>query len=438
MLPPVPLTERLYRSLSRAAWLAAPALGRGDSKLARGIRARRYASSHLTDWARRDRDLGRPLLWIHAPSVGEGLQAMAVLEALRERRRDLQVVFTYFSPSAEGLAARVPADVAGPLPWDTPREAGRAVTAVRPDVMAFTKTEVWPVLAAAARTVGAATALVAATLPPGASRLWWPTRSALRPTLSRLDLVAAVGADDAARLIGLGAPAGSTKVTGDPGVDSAALRARATAQTAPHLRPFTTPPRPTVVAGSTWPADETVLVPALVAARRRHPSLRAVIAPHEPSEEAVRALEASFQRAGWRSARLGQVESAQACGDVDVVVVDRVGVLAELYTVGEFAWVGGGFHRDGLHSVLEPAAAGLPVLFGPRHGNAPAAGELLERGAARVVHDADEAESALVGWLEDAAARASAGASAVRYIEAHLGAAGRTAELLAGLIRMGS
>ena len=158
--------------------------------------------------------------------------------------------------------------------------------------------------------------------------------------------MAAVGADDAGRLIGLGAAANTTHVTGDPGIDSAAQRVRAVEQAAPHLRPFAAPRRPTIVAGSTWPSDETVLVPALVAVRRHHPSLRAVIAPHEPSEEAVRALEARAQREGWRSARLGQVESVGACGDADLVVVDRVGVLAELYTVGDVAWVGGGIPRS--------------------------------------------------------------------------------------------
>jgi len=435
MLPLVSFTERLYRSLSRAAWLVSPALGRGDSKLARGVRARRYAGDRLAEWARVHRDLSRPLLWIHAPSVGEGLQAMAVVEAVRERRSDFQIVFTHFSPSAEGLAARMSADIAGPLPWDTPQEAGRSVAAVRPDVLAFTKTEVWPVLAAAARNTGATTALVAATLPPGASRLWWPARSVLRPTLSSLDLVAAVGADDAVRLIGLGAAANTTHVTGDPGIDSAAQRVGAAELAAPYLRPFATPRRPTVVAGSTWPSDETVLVPALVAVRRHHPSLRAVIAPHEPGEEAVQALEAQVQREGWRSARLGQVESVGTCGDADLVVVDRVGVLAGLYTVGDVAWVGGGFHGQGLHSVLEPAAASLPVLFGPRHHNARAAGELLAWGGARVVRDVDEAVSALGGWLEDADARTVSGSSGSRYIEANLGAAGRTADLLTELIR---
>jgi len=176
---------------------------------------------------------------------------------------------------------------------------------------------------------------------------------------------------------------------------------------------------------------------ALVAVRRHHPSLRLVIAPHEPSEEAVRALEARAHLEGWRSVRLSQIESLGTCGDSDVVVVDRVGVLAELYTVGDIAWVGGGFHGHGLHSVLEPAAAGLPVLFGPRHRNARAAGELLASGAARVVRDVDEAALALAGWLEDADARATSGTSSGRYIEDHLGAAGRTAALLAGLISHG-
>ncbi|HCR04525.1 MAG TPA: hypothetical protein DIU18_05015, partial [Gemmatimonadetes bacterium] len=234
MLLFVSFTERLYRSLSRAAWLLSSALGSGDSKLARVVRARRYAGDRLAEWARMHRDLSRPLLWIHAPSVGEGLQAMAVVEAVRERRSDFQIVFTHFSPSAEGLAARMSADIAGPLPWDTPQEAGRSVTAVRPDVLAFTKTEVWPVLAAAARTTGATTALVAATLQPGSSRLWWPSRSVLRPTLSSLDLVAAVGAEDALRLIGLGAAANTIHVTGDPGIDSAAQRVGAAELAAPY------------------------------------------------------------------------------------------------------------------------------------------------------------------------------------------------------------
>lgn len=418
-----------------AAWLASPLLGRGDSKVARGVRARLGAGLRLTEWARIHRDVRRPLLWIHAPSVGEGLQAKAVIEALRERRPEVQVVFTYFSPSAELLAARMPADVSSAVPWETTGEVGRAMTAVRPDLLAFTKTEVWPVLASGASAAGAATALVAATLPAKSSRRRWPARSVLGPALACLDVVAAIAEDDAERFIGLGARPSAVSVTGDPGIDSAARRAAAADPAAPHLRPFAVPRRPTLVAGSTWPSDEAVLIPALAAARSRHPELRAVIAPHEPSEAAVRSLEGSLGRSGLRTARLSRVESAGVVGDADAVVVDRVGVLADLYTIGDVAWVGGGFHAAGLHSVLEPAAAGLPVLFGPRHGGSHAAGELIALAAARAVRDAGGATSALAEWLSDVAARASAGVAGRRYIAAHLGAAGRTADLLSRLLR---
>ena len=437
----VSITELAYSFLAGAAWRVVPALGRvapalgaGRSKVARAVRARYGAADRMIQWAEAHRASDRPLLWIHAPSVGEGLQARAVVDALRAGRPDLQVVFTHFSPSAEALAARMPVDYAGPLPWDSPGQAGRAVEAVRPSAVVFTRTELWPVLAAAARERGAVTALVAATLPAGSSRLRWPARVLLRPTLGALDLVASVGAQDADRFAVAGARPAAVRVTGDPGVDSAASRARAADPRASHLRPFGSPARPTLVAGSTWPSDEVVLVAACTAVRALHPSVRLVIAPHEPEPAAVRALEARLQGASWRTARLEQVEAAGSVGDLDAVVVDRVGVLAELYTVGELAWVGGGFHGVGLHSVLEPAAAGLPVLFGPRHRGSRAAGELLAAGAAREVHGCADAVARLGQWLADPAARASAGRSAQGYINSHLGASGRTAEILSELI----
>jgi 3-deoxy-D-manno-octulosonic-acid transferase len=92
--------------------------------------------------------------------------------------------------------------------------------------------------------------------------------------------------------------------------------------------------------------------------------VRLVVAPHEPEPEHVRGLLAALRERGWRSGTLAEAEGG-GVGGLDAVVVDRVGVLAHLYTVGMAAYVGGGFGDDGLHSVLEPAAAALPVAFGP-------------------------------------------------------------------------
>jgi 3-deoxy-D-manno-octulosonic-acid transferase len=426
--------ERAYEILSQAARRAAPLLALGGPKVARAVHARRDAADRLVAWAERERAPDRPLVWFHAPSVGEGLQARAVLESLRAATPRMQVVFTHFSPSAEALAARMPAEFAGTLPWDVPEEAGRAARAVRPDLLCFTKTEVWPVLAGAARAVGSRTALVAATVPDGSSRARWPVRAVVRPTLAALDLVAAVDDSDAERLILLGVRNPVMQVTGDPGIDSAAQRVAAADPYAPHLRPLHAARRPTLVAGSTWPTDEAVLVPACLELKRTHPTLRVVAAPHEPEEDAMRALEERVRAEGWRTARLAEVERMEGAADADLIVVDRVGVLAELYTTGDFAWVGGGFHGAGLHSVLEPAAAGVPIVFGPRHRSAPAAAELLARGGARVVTHAEDAAATLGAWLADREALASAGAAGRDYIQGHRGAAERTAAFLSDLM----
>ncbi|HSG07708.1 MAG TPA: glycosyltransferase N-terminal domain-containing protein [Longimicrobiales bacterium] len=425
---------RVYRMLQRALRAAGPLASGGTSKVARGVRGRRDAARTLTAWGRDARDFARPGVWFHAPSVGEGLQARAVLEAFRVRRPDLQAAYTHFSPSAETLASTMPADVATYLPWDLPDEMTPVLHALQPDAVVFTKTEVWPTLAELAEGRGIPLALVGGAVPPGARRARWPARALLRPMWARLSLGCAQTPEDAAGLVTLGVHPDRVVVTGDPGIDSAAQRARGADPGAPWLAPFHADPRPTVVAGSTWPADDARLLPALGRVRSAVPDVRAVLAPHEPGAEHVRALLARMEADGWTARTLAAVEEAGTAEGVDVVVVDRVGVLAHLYTVGWVAYVGGGFHDAGLHSVLEPAAARLPVVFGPRHANARAAGDLLRCGGAREAADAEGLGRVLTEWLTVEDARDYAAQQACGYIDGHMGAAERTAVLLDDLM----
>lgn len=428
------LSESLYGLATAGLRVVAPLAAVGSSKLALGIRGRRGGTARLERWAREHRDDDVPLVWFHAPSVGEGLQARAVLEELLRRRPDLQTAFTHFSPSAERLAAAMPTDVADYLPWDTRGEMRRVVDALRPALVVFTKTEVWPGLSRVASARGVPSALVAATLPPTSSRSGGPARALLGPSYGRLARVLAVGSDDGERLQRLGARASVLTVTGDPGIDSAAERALAADPGAPWLAPFHAEPRPTLVAGSTWEPDEEVLLPAVAGLRGEVRGLRLVIAPHEPTPTHLDRLRQRLAVDGWSVATLSEVEAGGEVGRADAVVVDRVGVLAHLYTVGTVAYVGGGFHDDGLHSVLEPAAARLPVSFGPRHRNARAAGDLVGRGGGAVVRDMQQLRAVLGGWFADPGRRAAASAAAHSYIESHLGAAGRSADALLELL----
>lgn len=417
--------------------MASPLLASGDSKLARGLRGRSDDARRLIEWGRRARDPSRPTVWFHAPSVGEGMMARAVMEALRARRPDVQLVYTYFSPSAVPFADRIPADVRGYLPWDLPERVGPVLDALKPDVLAFTKTEVWPELTRAARERGVAPVLVGGTLTPGAGRLRWPARPFLRPTFRRLERAAAVSDGDAARFRRLGVAPARTVVAGDPGIDSAARRAGRADPSASFLAPLHDDARPTLLAGSTWPPDEEVLVPAATRVRDRRPELRLVAAPHEPTPGRVDELAGALRAAGWRTERLGTVEETGSAAGVDAVVVDRLGVLAELYTAGSIAYVGGGFGSDGLHSVLEPAAVGLPVLFGPNHSNAWAAGQLLDEGAARQVGDTGALADAVEAWIQDEGGRGEAGRRARAFIDRHRGAAERCADVVLEVMEAG-
>jgi 3-deoxy-D-manno-octulosonic-acid transferase len=428
------IPERLYTIALHALRPALPLLARGEGKLARSLRGRRGVVERMEAWAREHRNPGRPLVWFHAPSVGEGLQAGAVAERLRQRRPDVQQVYTFFSPSAEQFARRQAADLADYLPLDLPADVGRALDALRPEVIAFNKTEVWPNLAREAKRRGVRLALLSATLPPGSGRLSSIGRPLLARAFGRLDRLGAISAADAERFGALGVPPERRGVMGDAHFDRVLQRAAAVDPTSsPLLRPLLDPGRLTLVAGSTWPPDEERLLPALRAAASRGVPLRTVLVPHEPTPDHLREIERRLDAAAFSHRRLSAFDAGGG-GDADVLLVDRVGVLGELYALADVAYVGGGYGTAGLHSVLEPAAFGVPVLFGPRHSNAREAAELIAAEGAFAEPDGDALLRRLSTLLDDEPLRRAAGAAARRYVESGLGAAERGVEILTGLL----
>ncbi|MDX1674975.1 MAG: glycosyltransferase N-terminal domain-containing protein, partial [Longimicrobiales bacterium] len=156
------------------------------------MQGRKRARDRFAEWAASERDPDRPVVWFHAPSVGEGLMAQAIIGALREARPDVQIAFTHFSPSGERIAPRVGADVWGYMPYDTRTPVRRTLSALDPDVIAFVRTEVWPVVTREAAQAGSRMVLVNAVLSEGSGRLRWLGRSFLEASYRRLDQVGAV------------------------------------------------------------------------------------------------------------------------------------------------------------------------------------------------------------------------------------------------------
>ena len=165
-----------YATAGIAAGVAAQLAPPGAGKLRTSLRARRGLRARYAAWGAAARDTARPLIWLHAPSVGEGLQARPVVALLRARRPDLQIAYTFFSPSAERFARSVGAEFTDYLPFDTAANARAALDALRPAALIFSKLDVWPLLAESAAARGVPLGLISATLSSGSGR-----RSGLGP-----------------------------------------------------------------------------------------------------------------------------------------------------------------------------------------------------------------------------------------------------------------
>ncbi len=443
-----PLLRPFYLSAGSLATAIVPltvAMPFGEaSKLVRTFRARRGVVERWEALARGRRDRSRPLVWFHAPSVGEGLQARSVVHALREVHPEYQVAYSWFSPSAEAFASSIGADMADCLPFDTVDSSERLLTALAPSVIAFSKLDIWPILVERAQARGIPVVLVSGTIARSSGRRGLMARAGLGDAYRALTAVGAIDEANAERLIELGVRREAIRITGDTRFDQVWQRSAQTDRELPLLQALESE-APTLVAGSTWPSDEAVLLPMWEETLTRFPGCRLIIAPHEPTQAHLEPLLSWARSVASNAVTLSSLEQnldtsvvpgaatttpvGRLSGEPDLVIVDRVGVLGDLYSLATAAFVGGGFHAAGLHSVIEPAAFGVPVMFGPRYQMSREAELLLGAGGASA-GDKDTLLNTLSLWISSPSAREAAGASARKVVQEGLGATLRSLDLL--------
>ena len=426
MHPLVRFTYNAAGAVTRFAVAVAPS---GNSKILKALSSRRGLLDRYRAWASTTRDRARPLLWIHAPSVGEGLQALPIIQSFREKHPEAQLVYTFYSPSAERFAASTGADFFDYLPFDSERDTAEALDLIAPTAVVFSKLDVWPMFVAAARQRGVKTALLSATVVESSRRRSGIALMALREAYEALDVVGAISPSDAERLLGMGVRGERMTVTGDTRYDQVWARANAPNPARDAIVARYKDARPTLVAGSTWPSDEKRLLPAWVQARRQLPGARLIIAPHELTAKHLASIEKWARESSLTLSRTSEPETRAT----EVILVDEYGILADMYAVADAAYVGGGFHRDGLHSMLEPASFGAPVLIGPMHMDNRDAGLLVGGGGGVRCFGPGDISARLLAWFRSPAVLARASASARRVVEAGIGAGERSIELVESL-----
>ncbi|HEX5133587.1 MAG TPA: glycosyltransferase N-terminal domain-containing protein [Candidatus Krumholzibacteria bacterium] len=405
-----------YNLLAPLAVAGAHAAGALLPKMREAVAGRR---GYHDRWAALANVLASPPVWFHVASVGEFEQARPVISALERVRPDIPVIITFSSPSGYHFARRRERTDAGSirfidyLPFDLPGAMRYCLAKARPRVLVTVKFDLWPNLVWETSDAGVPVVLIDATLSPSSGRLRAPAGWIYRDVYRRIARILAISPDDAARFARCAPEHEGIAVTGDTRFDRVMERWNQRAATAINLVDDGTP---TLLAGSTWPADEVHLLPALRGLLDEHPGLRAVLVPHEPAPAHVASLLQWASDAGASARRL----SEPARGE-HVVVVDSVGVLAEAYRLAHVAYVGGAF-STGVHSVIEPAIAGVPIVFGPRHDNSFEARRLVELGGGFPASDAAGIRAVFGRLLSDEAARRAAGDAARAYVESQLGA----------------
>ncbi|HUQ98494.1 MAG TPA: glycosyltransferase N-terminal domain-containing protein [Gemmatimonadaceae bacterium] len=420
----------LLRAPYAAAGLVAHALVQvvpaGDSKFQRALSSRRGIIDRYRSWSAASRDASRRLVWFHAPSVGEGLQAAPVIQLIRSRLPDTQIAYTFYSPSAQRFAATLGADFADYLPFDTYADALAIIHALKPTALVFSKLDVWPALTESAAGNGVRVGVISATLPESSARRGVIARHFLGDAYQSLHSVGAIDGADAKRLREQGVRPDRIAVTGDTRYDQVWARAQ---RPSPSVVDSLGSSRPTLVAGSTWASDEAHLFPAWMKIRDKVTDARLIIAPHELTASHFRGVESWARRSSLTLDRLDA-----ASGNSDVVLVDKFGILGDLYALADVAYVGGGFQSAGLHSVLEPAAYGVPVLFGPRNEKSRDPRKLIEAGGGAEIAGTTDLAIRLGNWLGSSAARDAAGNAAKTLVMSERGAAERSFELVRSLL----
>ncbi len=369
-------------------------------------RARRQAGT-ADDWrARRGyaaEDTRSPV-WLHGASAGE-IQSLAPLAAALQR--DYALRMSAFTATGRARAAQLlPGIDVDFSPLDLPGAWRRYLSRVRPRLAVIAETELWPNLLAVARAREIPVWLVSARMSASTERRLQRFPGTARELMAGLGGVLAQSEADLERFTRLGLPAERGKVTGS--LKQALLIPDTVRERGEHLRSTCLPGRPVWVAGSVRSGEENAIAEAVSVVRGSHPDATAIIVPRHP--ETADSFRGALSVVGQAALPAEVLDGDQPVPPGATVVVDRVGVLLELYAAADVAFVGGSLSPIGGHNVLEPAILGLPVLVGPSLDNVRGDVDRLKvAGALALVRNGAELGQELVGLFDDAGKRGSMG-----------------------------
>jgi 3-deoxy-D-manno-octulosonic-acid transferase len=376
----------------------------------------------------------KPCVWFHGVSVGEIHLLRPIVSCFRERHPDWDwVLSTTTDTGFEEARNRFPDLPVCYWPWDFTWAVRRALRRVRPNLVVLAEGELWPNFLAAARERGVAVAVVNGRMSPRSFRRYQRFGRLIRPLLAAIDLFAVQTEEYAALFRALGADPARVHVTDSVKYDGVTTdRQNPRTEGLRHL--FGVQAGDLVwIAGSTQGPEEEIVLDIFRRARMIYPNLRLFLVPRQKErfDEVASLLQRCGESFRRRSTLMTPVDDRRA-----VILVDTIGELGALWGLADVAFVGGSLDgRRGGQNMIEPAAYGAAVVFGPHVWNfRETAARLTSAGAALQIADAAELEAVVLRLLGEAEGRQRLGQAARELVQRQQGATQRTIDRLDRLL----
>ena len=349
-------------------------------------------------------------IWIHAASLGEFEQGRPLIEMIRRNHPDAKILLTFFSPSGYEVRHNFPlVDAVVYLPFDTKKNVRQFLDTVKPRMAIFVKYEFWGNYLNELKLRGIPTYIISAIFRKS-QPFFKPWGGEFRKMLTYFTHIYVQDEGSRELLAGIGIK--NVTVAGDTRFDRVTDIMESCVEI-PQAAALTRDASLTIVAGSTWPPDESYLLPCFNA----HSGIKLIIAPHEVNEERIAAIESQLNRPSCRLSTATPEEAAKC----DCIIVDCYGKLSSAYRYGNIAYIGGGF-GVGIHNLNEAAVYDIPVIFGPHYHKFKEARDLIKCKGGLSFSNKEEFDAIIEPIVNDKKLREQYGKNAGNYIKENLGA----------------
>lgn len=350
-------------------------------------------------------------IWFHAASLGEYEQGLPVIEALKVNYPQHKIVLTFFSPSGyEVRKNNTIADVTVYLPLDTQSNAQRFIETIQPELVFFIKYEYWPNYLHILKKKAIPTYLISGIFRPNQAFFKF-YGGFYRQALQTFDHFFVQNESSKKLLQSIGYS--QCTVSGDTRFDRVVGILERDNQL-DFIANFKNR-QITLVAGSTWPKDEELLVYFI----NQAPSdLKFIIAPHNIKAEQIASLQQRLQK----PTVLFSEKEGKDLAPFNVFIIDTIGILTKIYSYADIAYVGGGFGHPGVHNVLEPATFGTPIVIGPNYSHFAEATALVGLGGCTSIQNANELKETLDCWIQNEDERYEKGHICSTFVQMNGGA----------------